>query len=178
MWTSANLVLVMRTWHRNGFSPADASRFNIPICQPSERDYRYQVDLWKSDIASDEARMSQIQGERVANHPWSEATYNSLELMVRDSQQKISAAERFFTDDHHYLGNVFAASGNRLTTQERTLDWALVALKPERIGANMVSVVGTSKSKLETDSLVSSYPTILRSRGSISGQVAKNLCPR
>ena len=161
----------MRKWHRDGFSPAEAVRYTIPICQPSLRDYDRQIETWKGEISDDEKRMAKLHRDRVADHPWNEGSYRQLETNVQGIKRKISTAESFIADGRHYLGKVWAGSGRRLTAQQRTLDWGLIEMKSGRVGSNIVSLVEIWKSKLETDSLVSSYRADSTTRESTEGQV-------
>ena len=146
----------MQRWHQEGFRPAEAAQFAIPIRQPSLKDYDHQVKIWKVEALKDGAQMTRLLENRIPNHPWNEALYDTLQTSVKDLNGRISTANEFVAESKDYLGSVWAGSGNRLTTKRRTLDWCLLELKPGRVGLNKVCPVETWKSELETDFLVSS----------------------
>lgn len=130
-------------WDKNGILPNDPSN-KLRVDHPSLADhnaslknYRDVIEEIRNDIPLDRAaeieqNYPSLTGDQNIRY------YQRLSTQLSQTQELVEHAERFFEDGNLYLGNVYASSGFRVNNKRFMLDWALIEMRQDRIGKNVL----------------------------------------
>ncbi|OAX78416.1 hypothetical protein ACJ72_07276, partial [Emergomyces africanus] len=140
---SSGLSEDTKKWREQGITINEAEIANIRVDMPALKDHLGRMNMinemeteWMELPLRNRVQFARANNEFVI--PSDEIAYRRTEAEMNQSIAIKDKAERFFATGNALLGNVFAASGYRMTRSpgRRQLDWALIQVVSSRIGKN------------------------------------------
>ncbi|EFR01258.1 hypothetical protein MGYG_04263 [Nannizzia gypsea CBS 118893] len=132
-------------WKKHGILPGD-SRNYLSVDHPSLADHSMSIRYYENKATRIRTESyyeikKRLEDEDPSLSENTKTTFNYDTDRLNGYIKKVKLANAFHQQGNRYLGGVYAASGYRISTTSRMLDWALIEVRSERLSKNKIPLM-------------------------------------